>query len=134
MKLQPTSKHARGISLIEVLVAVLVLSIGLLGLAALQSLSIRAGQSAYYRTQATNLAYEVADFARVNRSAVVDGCNLPVLPGWVAFAGAQMPDGAITAEVIDCTEGVIRVTVTWGEERIADAVDGMETVEIETRI
>src|SRR5690606_37357910 len=55
---------ARGFSLIEVMVAVLVLSLGLLGLAALQGLSMRNNQSANYRTQATNLAYEFIDTAR----------------------------------------------------------------------
>ncbi|MBB5208146.1 type IV pilus assembly protein PilV [Chiayiivirga flava] len=53
-----------GFSLIEVMVAVLVLSLGLLGMAALQGVSMRYNQSANYRTQATNLAYEFIDTAR----------------------------------------------------------------------
>lgn len=53
-----------GFSMIEVMVAVLVLSLGLLGMAALQSISMRNNQSANYRTQATNLAYEFIDTAR----------------------------------------------------------------------
>lgn len=56
-------RHA-GFSLIEVMVAVLVLALGLLGMAALQSVSLRYNQSANYRTQATNLAYEFIDTAR----------------------------------------------------------------------
>ena len=55
---------ARGFSMIEVMVAVLVLSLGLLGMAALQTVSMRNNQSANYRTQATNLAYEFIDTAR----------------------------------------------------------------------
>lgn len=124
----------RGLSLIEVLIAVLVLSIGLLGLAALQTFSVQASQNAYYRTQATNLAYEVADFARVNRSAVVDACAIPLLPGWTNFVSTQLPSGTLTPAIVDCSDGVIRVTVTWGENRIQDTVGGVETVEIETRI
>ena len=50
--------------MIEVMIAVLVLSLGLLGMAALQSVSLRYNQSANYRTQATNLAYEFIDTAR----------------------------------------------------------------------
>jgi type IV pilus assembly protein PilV len=50
--------------MIEVMIAVLVLSLGLLGMAALQSISLRYNQSANYRTQATNLAYEFIDTAR----------------------------------------------------------------------
>lgn len=56
--------RAAGFSLIEVMVAVLVLALGLLGMAALQSVSLRYNQSANYRTQATNLAYEFIDTAR----------------------------------------------------------------------
>ena len=57
-------RGARGFSMIEVMIAVLVLSLGLLGMAALQSVSLRYNQSANYRTQATNLAYEFIDTAR----------------------------------------------------------------------
>lgn len=45
-----------GFSLVEVLVALLVLAIGLLGLAALQAQGLRFNHDAYVRTQATNLA------------------------------------------------------------------------------
>lgn len=57
-------RRVRGFSMIEVMIAVLVLSLGLLGMAALQSVSLRYNQSANYRTQATNLAYEFIDTAR----------------------------------------------------------------------
>lgn len=57
----------RGFTLIEVMVAVLVLALGLLGFALLQTMNVRFTQSANYRTQATNLAYEVLDQIRVNR-------------------------------------------------------------------
>jgi type IV pilus assembly protein PilV len=48
-------------------VAVAVLSIGLLGLAGLQVSGLRLNHSAYLRTQATLLAYELADRMRANR-------------------------------------------------------------------
>jgi len=121
-------------SLIEVLVALLVLSIGLLGLAALQTVSLQGGQSAYYRTQASNLAYEVSDFARVNRSVVLATCNLPILAGWTNFVGNQLPAGALTAAVSDCAIGEVTVTVSWNESRLADAVAGSESVVVTTRI
>lgn len=65
--------HARGLTLVEILVALLVLSIGLLGLAALQTTSLRFNTSAYYRTQATALAYDLSDRMRANRQAALDG-------------------------------------------------------------
>lgn len=127
-------RRMSGVTLIEVLVAVLVLSIGLLGLAALQGASLQAGQSAYFRTQATNLAYEVADFARVNRSVVLVTCDLPILDGWQNFVDNQLPNGTLTAEVTDCDLGEITVNVNWDETRIADAESDSEGVEVVTRI
>lgn len=63
----------RGFSLIEVLVAVLVLSIGLLGLALLQAQGLVFNSNAYYRTQATLLAYDMMDRMRTNRGGAAGG-------------------------------------------------------------
>ena len=52
-----------GFSIVEVLVALFVLSIGLLGLAALQAQGLRFNHDAYVRTQATNAAYDKAAHA-----------------------------------------------------------------------
>ena len=57
-----------GFSLVEVLVALLVLAIGLLGLAALQAQGLRFNHDAYVRTQATHLAYDIVDRMRINRA------------------------------------------------------------------
>jgi type IV pilus assembly protein PilV len=54
----------RGFSLLEVLIALLVLSIGLLGLAALQAAGLRSSHGAYLSSQATLLAYDMADRVR----------------------------------------------------------------------
>ena len=66
---RPGRGKAAGFSLIEVMVAVLVLGVGLLGFALLQTMSVRFTQSANQRTQATNLAYDMLDQMRVNRLA-----------------------------------------------------------------
>jgi len=58
-----------GFTLTEILVALVVLSVGLLGLAALQITGLRNNQSAYYRSIATTLAYDMADRIRANRTA-----------------------------------------------------------------
>lgn len=68
--------NARGFTLIEVLIAVVVLSIGLLGLASLQSNGLRFNQSAQMRTQATQLAYDMSDRMRANMAAVSNGAYL----------------------------------------------------------
>ena len=50
------TKSARGFTLLETMIALVIFSIGLLGLAGLQATSIKFNQSAYLRTQATFLA------------------------------------------------------------------------------
>ncbi len=57
--------------MVEALVSLVVLSIGLLGIAALYLDSLRAGRTAIYRTQAVNLAADLADRVRANRGAGV---------------------------------------------------------------
>ena len=57
----------RGFTLIEVMVALVVLSIGLLGIGKLVLFSARANDSAYLRGQATAMAYEILDNMRSNR-------------------------------------------------------------------
>lgn len=65
---RPTHR-TRGFSLLEVLIAVAILSVGLLGLAQMQTIGLRNSQSAYYRTQATLLAYDIADRIRTNAAS-----------------------------------------------------------------
>jgi type IV pilus assembly protein PilV len=58
-----------GFTLVEVLVALIVLSIGMLGIAAMYVESLRASRSAILRTQAVALASDLADRIRANRAA-----------------------------------------------------------------
>lgn len=62
-----SGRKAGGFTLIEVMIAILVLGIGLLGFALLQTMSVRFAQSSNQRTQATNLAYDLLDQMRSNR-------------------------------------------------------------------
>jgi type IV pilus assembly protein PilV len=65
-------RHA-GFSLIEVLVAIVVLAIGVLGVAALQTTSLRQGQGSMQATQAMALAYDYADRIRANPCGAYQG-------------------------------------------------------------
>ena len=65
-------KSMHGASLIEVLVAMVILAIGMLGLAGLQLSSMNNNQSAFYRSQATFLANDKLDRVRVNKAAIDD--------------------------------------------------------------
>jgi type IV pilus assembly protein PilV len=66
-------RSAAGFTLIEALVSLLVLSIGLLGLAGLQLTSLRTTHGSALRSQATLLAYDITDRMRANRRAALNG-------------------------------------------------------------
>lgn len=82
---------ADGFTLIEVLVTLVVITLGLLGLAALQGHAIKAEAEAYYRVQATLLLEDMQD--RLNTNRRVPGC-------FVATYGK----GVVTAN-LSCTAG-----------------------------
>ena len=70
-------KSQAGFTLIEVLVSALILAIGLVGVAGLQATSLKNNQSAYMRSQATALAYDLADRMRSNVAAANAGSYAP---------------------------------------------------------
>lgn len=131
-----TGALQRGVSLIEVLVTLLVLAIGLLGLSALQGVSLQAGQVAYLRTQATNLAYEVTDFARANRALVKVNGNVPNMGYWNTRAAALLPEGGVVTSVTGADNEVVTVTVRWLDDRDPDAPtsDRYAEFQFQTRI
>src|SRR5438045_6342747 len=59
----------RGFTMIEMLVALVVLAVGMLGVAILFGISLHSGSSAISRMQAVNLAADLADRIRANRRA-----------------------------------------------------------------
>lgn len=72
-----------GFSLIEVLVALFVLSIGLLGLAALQTTAFKFNHQSYERTQAIIQAYDILDRIRANPAGKNAGLYNTVSSGYV---------------------------------------------------
>lgn len=69
----PISRNNGGFSLIEVLIALVILSVGLLGIAAMVSISLKSKDSSYYRTQALALSGTILDRMRANRATAVGG-------------------------------------------------------------
>lgn len=112
----------RGFSLLEVLIALVVFSIGLLGLAAMMVSAVRGNHQAYHHSQATYVAEAVADGIRANLAAVNSGsyntggfistyagnpCSegsecTPTqlaerdLQSWAAMAAERLPGGALS--------------------------------------
>lgn len=119
--------------MIEVLIAVLILGVGLLGIAAMQSTALRNSQSALERSQAVIHTYAILDAMRANRQAALDGayqmgmtCNAPAAGGslvnndqhdWIA--GLQAALGADACGQINCPAGggACTITIRWNDSR-----------------
>ena len=80
-------RNQGGFTLIEVLVAVLVLLVGMLGVVGMQMLSFQANQGAYFRSQAVYIASEILDAMRANPTAAA------------SYVGVYPDDGAGTSTV-----------------------------------
>jgi type IV pilus assembly protein PilV len=70
---RPRIARSAGFTLIEVLVSLVIMGIGMLGIAKLMLFSARANDSAYLRSQANALAYEILDDMRANRAQAIAG-------------------------------------------------------------
>lgn len=110
-------RRAQGLSLIEVLIALIVFSVGLLGVAAMLVSAVRGNHQAYHHSQAVYVANSMADGIRANLAAVNSGayntgwistssgaactsCNSESLAArdldtWATMASQRLPDGAI---------------------------------------
>lgn len=69
MDVQPFSRSQSGYSLIEVMVALLILSIGMLGVGGMVLGASKDTRGAFYRTKAVALAWDMAERIRANRTA-----------------------------------------------------------------
>jgi type IV pilus assembly protein PilV len=128
-----------GFTLIEVLVTLVIMAIGLLGLAGLQISSLRDNLGAEQRGKAAQLAYDMADRMRSNtdrtnlvalddylNAAAVDvscktsaGCNPTEMAGhdlfeWEREIGNSLPLGQGS---ISSSGGVYSITVEWDDDR-----------------
>ena len=70
MRKQRTHRRMTGVSIVEALVALVIISVGMLGIAGLYLASLQAGRSANLRVQALNFASDLADRIRANRQGL----------------------------------------------------------------
>jgi type IV pilus assembly protein PilV len=132
--------RAAGFSLVEALVALVVLSIGMLGIAALHVEGLRSSRTALTRTTAVALASDIADRIRANRAAKTEyeavvtsadtdancepagaGCLPAELAHhdkalWLGSIESALPGGT---GMIDCDDtnvpATYTITISWSE-------------------
>lgn len=142
----------RGFTLVEVLVTVVVISVGLLGIVALQVISLRNNHESYLRTQATALADDIIDRIRSNRD------NAPsytvALTGslsggtqaakdvteWKSQLKTLLPktgtttvadaNGAITVTTLSTGSYQVVVTIQWGERGTTNPMSFVTRTEV----
>ncbi|MGV8943462.1 type IV pilus modification protein PilV [Thermomonas sp.] len=148
-----TRRHQDGVGLIEVMVALLILAIGLLGVAALQAVTLKNVGSSSERTQAMIQAYSALDTMRLQKKSAAAGtmnttsggyqCSTATAlgaPGTVAgwLADLRMTIGPSACGKVNCSvdssgNTVCDVGVRWNDER-ATGGSTQEEVKASTRL
>ena len=120
-------KHQNGVTLIEVLVSVLVLGIGLLGVAGLQTSSMRNTNSSYERTMSVILTETLVELMRSNPTlSRAGGYSLTDCAGsaslgtaaWVDSVQAATTESTCPTVVWDAANSRYTVTIAWSDDRL----------------
>ncbi len=146
-------RRESGIGLVEVMIALLILAVGLLGVAALQAVTLKNVGSSAERTQAMIQAYSVLDTMRLQKPAAAAGslntasngyqCSTATAlgtPGTVAgwLADLRMTVGPSACGKLNCSADAggntnCDVGVRWNDERATGGAS-QEEVKVSTRL
>lgn len=143
-----------GASLIEVLVAVVIFSIGLLGMAAMQTRALKANLSSLHRSQVVMLSHYILDVMRVDRNAASGGdyntgtqpaCSRGAFTGstlaqhtladWLTIVKAHIGTAtdASTCVRVQCSaDQLCTVQIQW-DDRASGGL-GQQTLAVDSRI
>lgn len=146
-------RNQAGVGLIEVLIAVLVLGVGLLGIAALQAITLRNSSTSAERTQAAMQTYSMLDTLRSQRTAAIAGtfntgteykCSTSSalgaagsLDGWLADLRNTVSSSACGR--VNCapnSKGITTciIAVRWSELRATGGSDEQPPIVTESRL
>ena len=112
-----SAKRQHGFSLVEVLIALVIMSVGMLGIAGLYVQSMQAGRTSMFRHHAVTLAGDVADRIRANPRA------------GVAYAGAGADNNCVLGGV-DCNEAAMAANdiFLWAQQAVDSLPNGAVAV------
>lgn len=126
-------KAQSGMTMVEILVSVVILSFGMLGLAGLQTKTLSFSQSSLYRSQATALADDILDRMRVDRDNALAGrWNSEItsdansvspltfiyqtdLKDWKAQVESLLPSGRASVSVTN--DRMVTIVIEWDDSR-----------------
>lgn len=131
-----------GMTLIEVLVAVLVLGVGLLGAAAVQLNALKRTHSSLMTSQASFIAYDMLDRIRANRAADYT-VSTPARGNFSVVRDQDLYDfthnieafGGPTAKgQISLNRGGFTVSITWDDSRAGGRIDNPRSFVLSSRV
>ena len=151
----------KGISLVEILVSIVVTGVGLLGVAAIQSISIKMSYDSYLRSQATLLSYDLTDRIRANpnadytlqastsySTAPSPNCGLSTSNcgpdqmkdhdryQWWLAANDLLPNPSVSVTPPGSGEQLTQIVIEWGnqfDQSFDTIADGTGTVDVEVK-
>lgn len=145
------ARQQAGVSLIEVLVALFVLAFGMLGIAGMQTMAMKANQSAFERNAAVISASSIVERIRsnqqwtrddsYNRALPTGACTAPEgldrvsrdINAWLTELRTNLGDAACGG--INCagTPVFCRISVRWDDSRVQGGLSN-QTFSIEARL
>lgn len=138
-------KSQLGVSLIEVMIAVFISAIGVLGAAALQLNALKYTNSAVYTSQASFIAYDILDRIRANADPdmlsgyVLDSTNTP--PSGSGLQDTDLTDFSTNVQGLPAGNGsigvsssTVTVTITWSEGKAGASASDTGTFTVITDV
>lgn len=135
-----------GFSMLEALITLVIVSIGLLGIAGIIAHSLKVNQGAQVRSQASWLANDIIDRMRANRATAAGGayelaeCDAAPAAGgsvagddlndWCLALAAALPAGT---GAVNIAGNLVTVTVVWDDSRVAGGSANQQFI-VETRL
>ncbi|MBV1873365.1 MAG: type IV pilus modification protein PilV [Gammaproteobacteria bacterium] len=139
------SSMVAGFTLVEVLVALLIMTLGIVGVLSLQTQSLKSNQRAYFRTQADILGKDVISRMQANIGEARDGKYVvdekPAGPDcltntctpsqlvkwdlseWYTQLESRLPEGDASIELINGKSSQYNITIRWDDRRNAKTIN-----------